>query len=63
MFEKTGSCDIEVDMEGNQLILYNCTDGIVDEGNLEIIIRSCTNCVEVYIIGRYANIISILVLQ
>ena len=49
--ENTGLCDTEVDMEGNQLILYNCTDRMVDEGDLEIIIRNCTNCMEVYIAG------------
>ena len=52
MFEKNSSCDVEVDPEGNQIILQNCTNELVDTGGFEIIIRNCTDCVEVYIVGK-----------
>ena len=53
MFDKTSLCEVQVDPKGNQLIFHNCTDGILDMQDFDVIIRKCTNCVEVYIVGRY----------
>ena len=52
VFEKTSSCDVEVDIEENQLILHNCTVGMFDEGDFDIITRNCSNCFELYILGE-----------
>ena len=56
IFNKTSLCEVKVDPKRNRLnllILHNCTDGMLDMQDFDVIIRNCTNCVEVYIIGKY----------
>ena len=52
IFEKFGSCDVGVHFDRNHLILYNCTSEMVDLSDCRIIMRNCTTCVEVYIVGK-----------
>ena len=52
MFEKSSSCDVGVGPDRNHLTLHNCTDEIVCSSDCGIVIRNCTTCVELYIVGE-----------